>query len=235
MSPAAAKKEAPAAAQAEPKKKEKVLPSLYELSLEILALDELLAEAGGDISEGSGNEQLAKWLDEFDWMQATKVDNIGQYHAALKAQVEMYRAEAKKFQEKAGVTENKQKALRNRILEVMRLRDNPKTGVIFKELLGKLFKIRRVNNGGERPVGLLATQLAIPEEYRTPPAPPQLDVDKVRKVLEAAEAAALQLADAKKRGEKHPQEKLLEEAVKKAEDLKPFAYLEPRGEHVRIG
>ena len=50
------------------------MSSLYELTEDLVALDRLLAELGGEVTEGTEGQTLERWANEYEWKMRDKVD-----------------------------------------------------------------------------------------------------------------------------------------------------------------
>ena len=86
--------------------------SLYEISEDLSrCMEEAIAEA--EESDGEITEILNAKLDGLEVEKDLKVGNICRYYKSLLAESDMVKDEAKKLSERARVTENKAKSLKN--------------------------------------------------------------------------------------------------------------------------
>lgn len=186
--------------------------TLYELTDELLALDALLEETEGELTE-----ELEQWMDEYGAKTREKVDRVCAYHADLLARAAAKKAEAKTLAEKARIEENKAE-------RVKRLLDVAMTRLGTRQLDGNLYTVRRQKVGGKRKLTVLAADVsAFPKRFviQPPPPPPVVDTEALRAFLEEC-AATDALADT----EPVEYEPMTDGVV--------LARLEPRGESVRI-
>lgn len=169
---------APADATTEPAHEEKRRLSLYEITEELAALDELLEETEGEVTP-----EIEAWMEEFGPMLMRKVDSIGRYCTSLTAAAAACKAEEARLAKRREVLEEKVAGLR-RLLEMAMSRRGA------SRLEGQVFTARRQKNGG-RPALAVAVR---PEELphwltRTVPATVTADNEAIREAIKAIEAA----------------------------------------------
>lgn len=142
--------------------------TLYNIADDIAALDQLLDESGGEVSE-----PVEQWWAENATNLADKVDQIGFYLRDLEAQADACRAEAVKLQEKARSAEKKVESIKRYVdLQMVKLN--------VRKFKGTIYTLSKQKNGGSPPIILLVP-------------PKQLD-QRFQKVTVEANLAELRLA-----------------------------------------
>lgn len=157
--------------------------TLFDLSDDLLALEDLLEAAGGELTPELDAAYEALLGDRGTLTE--KVDGYAALIADISFRAEGRKAEAKRLADLAKIDENKAKALKER-LKLFFDRHG------LKDLQTKLHRFSVVKNGGVR-------QLAFPDDFDPASLAPiyraervVVDVDKeaLRRDLEALEAAA---------------------------------------------
>lgn len=106
--------------------------SLFKLTQDFSALDSLLAENGGEVSE-----TLQEWMSINEENMKEKTDNYYLYMEHLQARVDYFKSMAKKFQEAAKLFENHKERLKENLHAAM--------GTLsVNELVGNDFKFKKV-------------------------------------------------------------------------------------------
>ena len=155
------------------------MPTLFEISDDLRALDQLLYESGGDITDPEVEQAISEWMESLDEDLTTKVDNYAALITEIEARAEARKKEADRLRDRAKVDANAAKSLKERLQFVFEQRG-----------LGKLECPRYVvglrKHGGKLPVevdDVPAEELA-PQYQRV-----RVDVDKnaIREALEKGE------------------------------------------------
>ncbi len=166
---------------------------LYEISEQIQALSTLLAELGGDVTEGTEGATLEKWAQEYQWMEREKVDGYIKLIKNIEGQQGAIDEEVKALTEKSRVLDNRISRLKAMVRYVMDQRK-------IKALEGKVWKFVIQKNGGKDPVELLVEDPEkLPDELVKITRRP--DIDAIRMALEAKKPEALAVAKLGERGE----------------------------------
>jgi hypothetical protein len=71
--------------------------TLYNISADLSALEDLLFEAGGEVPEGEAEAAIDSWFEELGHARDAKVDSYCQLIRNLEARAELRRAEAQPF------------------------------------------------------------------------------------------------------------------------------------------
>ena len=157
------------------------MQSLMQISQDMLALDDLIAECGGDVSDPRVAEAIDAWVAELQGNMSGKVDGYAALITEMERRAEVRLAESARLAARARVDENAAKFL------MMRL----KTAMDFhglKKIETDRFTVSVVNNGGKAPV-VIDDPHAVPLPMtRTIPARVEPDKDRIRQALENGEA-----------------------------------------------
>ncbi len=169
------------------------MTSLYQITENLAALDLLLQEVGGDVTETTQGEALEVWAKEYEWNLRDKIDSYGAFIKTMEADIEAIKEEGKRLSMRAQVIKNKIDRLKALAKMAMDLRGT-------RKLEGVKFTITIAKNGGVAPVELLVTDIEkFPDEFVR--ISKSVDSDKLREALEKQDAEALRLAKLGERGE----------------------------------
>jgi hypothetical protein len=158
--------------------------SLYELTHEIIPLEEELEKAGGEVTED--NKALVQRLEQLELMTKQKIDSFGMYYQSLKALATFIELEIDRMTERLGHVENKMNRLKAAAKESMEAR-----GIVKIE--GNQFTVSIQKNGGLKPMRFLVGSNEIPEKwYRFKK---ELDISKIRESLMAGDKTAQSIAE----------------------------------------
>lgn len=152
--------------------------SLYEITGELAALDELLEETDGEVTP-----EIEAWMVEFGPMLMRKVDSIGRYCANLTAAADACKAEEERLARRRKAQEGKVKSLK-RLLEVAMHRLGE------SRLEGSTFAAVRQKNGGAPTLTVSVEPQRLPRGLaRLVPATTVADTDAIRAEIKRIEAA----------------------------------------------
>lgn len=154
--------------------------TLYQISQELRALEQLLYETGGEITDAEAEAALDSWFLEIGKDRDTKLDNYASLIKETEHWMAIRKQEADRMYERAKVDEALANRLRKRLREVWELH---KWGVIQTPH----FRLNLVNNGGKQGVELLdgLTPESLPERFTRTET--KINSDEVRAALEAGE------------------------------------------------
>lgn len=184
--------------------------SLFQLSEDLLALDALMTEAGGELTP-----EAEAFLEEYAKKLATKTDSLGWFWRTLEARIAGFKKIGDDLAAKRKTEENKLARIRSYVLACMR-------NLGAKKLEGQVYTLA-VQANGQRSFQLLEPYLSHPELL------PSQFVKKVTRYepdLEALKAATIAAGDAL--AFSGP---LLEDGTA---PTVPAAVLHPAGTHVRL-
>lgn len=154
--------------------------TLYEIGEDLRALDELLSEVGGDVSEADAEQAIDQFLAENRDALATKLDGYGAVLRAMEADAAFCEAEAARLSERATVRRNNVKRMKARLCQFFEAHGIPKVET-------PRFRFALTANGGKAPLSVTIPPDALPEPYRVERVVYSADNDAIRAALEAGE------------------------------------------------
>ncbi len=154
--------------------------TLLDITEDLQALDDLLTEAGGDVT---GIETTVDaWLAELEQDLKGKVDNYAALITAMNARAEVRKAEADRLYHRAKVDANNARFLRDRLKCALEQR-----GV--SKLETARYKVGVSKAGGAAPI-IIADQSALPADFVRVTEVREPDKDAIRKALESGQQVA---------------------------------------------
>lgn len=132
------------------------MPTLYELSQDLLALEALLTETGGEITDDDAGAALERWFDELGERRDAKIDGYCALIREFEARAEARELEAKRLMALAGSDGNNAKRLKARLKAFFEAQG-------IKKLETARFRLSVQGNGGALP-------LIVPEAWEREPA-----------------------------------------------------------------
>lgn len=157
------------------------MQTLMQISQDMLALDDLIAECGGDVSDPRVAEAVDQWMAEIQGNMSEKVDSYAALITEMRRRSDVRLAESARLAARAKVDENAADFLTMRLKTAMALHG-------IKKIETDRFTVSVVNNGGKAPV-FIDDPATVPAELtRTIPAKVEPDKDKIRAALESGEA-----------------------------------------------
>jgi hypothetical protein len=153
--------------------------TLLDITEDMAAIDELLAESGGEITpETEGT--LDAWFAELDTNLTGKVDNYCALITEIECRAAVRKAEADRLYDRAKIDENAAKALRERLRFVWELRS-----------MGKLqtsrYTVSLAKNGGKAPLDVRVGAEELPAWAVKTETVVTVDKDAIRSRLDAGE------------------------------------------------
>ena len=149
------------------------MPTLYDITEDLIALDELLESVDGDITDEAVESAITEWFKELGDNLETKVDNYAQFIIELKARAAVRKAEASRLTARAKVGLNNADSLIKRMKEAFIAMD-------MKKLETKRFCVSVAKNGGLCPLDIHGD---VPKEYTKSTVVVSNDTEKIREVL----------------------------------------------------
>ena len=149
--------------------------SLLDITEDLQALDDLLAEADGDMTGIEGT--VDAWLAELEQDLKGKVDNYAALITAMDARSEVRKAEADRLYHRAKVDTNNARFLRERLKCALEDRG-------ISKLETARYKVGVSKVGGAAPVTIV-DQSALPAGFVRVTEVRQPDKDAIRKALES--------------------------------------------------
>jgi hypothetical protein len=163
------------------------MPTLYEIESDLQALDDLLCEMGGDISDPEVEKAVDAWFAEADSNVTTKVNNYCRLLAEMDARAAVRKAESDRLAALAHIDSNASRHLKSRLL-----------GFMQRRAYGRLdcpdFRVSVAKNGGRLPLEIkdvVEKNPAIldgPDRVNFTQTTIALDKERIRAALEQYEA-----------------------------------------------
>lgn len=153
--------------------------SLFTISEDFLALDALLEELNGDISDPKVATAVDAWFTELDKDLNKKADNYAAFVTELLARAKARKEEADRLSHRAEMDTNTAKWLKDRLKGVLQERG-------IKKLDTDRFVISVCVNGGKQPLTMPENIDDLPVSFCKVILEP--DVDLIRNTLSAGDA-----------------------------------------------
>lgn len=168
------------------------MPTLYTIESDMMALDDLLFEAGGDISDPEVAAAVDAMFAEMETNLSAKADGYANWIAERNAMQEACKAEAARLADKARLIGRGVDALKGRLKEFMERRAIPKIETPH-------WTISVCKNGGMLPIEIDTdvVPVTLPEKFQYQP-PVEVNKEAVRQAIEHGEI--LNFARAGERG-----------------------------------
>ena len=152
--------------------------TLLDITGDLRALDDLLAEVEGDISDPKVLQAIDAWFAELDQDMLTKCDNYAAFITELQARAATRKSEADRLAKRAKIDSNNADFLKQRLLQVMQ-------GRSMKKLETDRYRISVSANGGKQPLDVHDASLIPQELKRHIPERYEPDPDLIRVRLDA--------------------------------------------------
>jgi len=130
--------------------------TIYDISADLAALESILHENGGDVSDSQAEAAIAEWERELESDLTGKVDNYCSLIAELEARSTMRQAEADRLADLAKADDKAAQGLRERLRFVWETRNLPKIET-------SRFRVALTRNGGKAPLDLRVGPDELPE------------------------------------------------------------------------
>ena len=149
--------------------------TLLEISDELRALDELMMECDGDVTDPKVEAYVDELFDEYGDAFNTKVDNYARLIRENEMRMDMAKEESERLAMKREAIENRNKWLKDRLKVVMQERG--------MKIAGKLFTATVCGNGGLAPITMKTEDpMAVPHMWTKQP-PREFDMNCIRDYL----------------------------------------------------
>jgi len=160
--------------------------TLLDITEDMQALDDLLQDMGGDVSNPEVEATIDGLLAELDADLENKVDNYAALIGCMRGRAEIRKAEAKRLMDRVRVDENAAKGLSERLKYAFE-------SLNLSKVETPRFRVSIAKNGGKAPL-VIDEDALIPEEYQRIVKEP--DKTLLREALEAGtEVAGVSLGD----------------------------------------
>ncbi len=152
--------------------KKTTLPALVQ---DQLALDNLLLEVAGDITNPETEQVVMAWAEEVKSGVASKIDNYGFKQKYLKLKIEQFKSEAERYTKAIKTIQNVSDQLKDRVKYAMIEMDK-------QELIGHKWKYNLTNS---KPSVYIVDENKIPAKYKiAQPVVYKLDKDAIKNDIE---------------------------------------------------
>lgn len=150
--------------------------TIFDIEDDIRALDDLLHESGGDITDEGVEQYIAQLMEELREDLENKVDGFAAYIGELKAREQARKSEADRLRGLAKSDGNAAAGLRGLLLLKLK-----QLGI--KKLKTKRYNVSVSANGGKQPLDIVADRL--PGEYRREVVTIEIDRNAIERDLKA--------------------------------------------------
>lgn len=152
--------------------------ALFQIDQDLIALDLLVEERGGELSDPEAERAWDQWANELFAERAEKLDRIAEYLAQQAMEASAAREQAERYLMAAKVRERRIEDRKRRVLEGMQARGLAR----LESATGRVFAVQR--NGGKRPIEMDPVDVAsLPADLLKTVTVP--DTEAVRAHLEA--------------------------------------------------
>ena len=151
---------------------------LFQITEDLAALDQLLAEVGGDISDPKVAETVEVWMAELDSNLHGKIDNYVALITEMQHRAETRKAESERLANRARIDNESANWLAERLLQALSDRG-------LRKIETDRYAVSVVGNGGRQPIVLTAD---VPPDWHRTRTTVEPDRERIRASLEAGEA-----------------------------------------------
>jgi len=151
--------------------------TLFELSADMKALDDILAENGGDLSSPQSEEILSQWENELENDLSQKVDGYCRLIRELESRAKARADEAARLMERSTIDESLGRRLRERLRLVWEARRLPAIETAS-------FRVSLARNGGKAPLDVHGI---VPPEFTKSKTVVEPDKERIREALDRGE------------------------------------------------
>jgi hypothetical protein len=152
------------------------MPTLYDISDDLLALESILIEAGGDVTDPEADQAVDNWLAELGSARDEKIDAYCSLYREFDLRAKAREEEATRLFNLASADLNAARRLRERLLYFFELHR-------ISKLETERFRLTVAANGGALPLFVDCEPEALPEDYQRV----RIEADKaaIREALES--------------------------------------------------
>lgn len=137
--------------------------TLFDITDDLLALESLLSEVGGDVTDEQAEEAITEWFAELGEDRNAKLDGYVTLIAEFEARAEMRKKESQRIAARATIDANNSARLKDRLKAFFQIMD-------LKTVETDYHRITLANNGGKLPLildGAYQTDPSLlPDEYQ---------------------------------------------------------------------
>lgn len=132
------------------------MPTLYDITQELQALDDLLVENGGDVSDPAVDAIITAWMDKIEGDLENKVDGYCAFIREMEARSAARQQEIDRLKALVESDFNAISKLKDRLKAALEVIGRPKVQT-------KRFAVSVCKNGGQQPVEINEDQ--VPQDY----------------------------------------------------------------------
>lgn len=151
--------------------------TLLDISDDLVALGDLLTEAGGDIDAGDG--ALQAWFEQLGEERDEKLDNYCALIREMELRASVRMAELERLQLRVAVDQNAAKRLKDRLKLFLDIQG-------ISKLETRRYKVGVQANGGKLPLEVTVAAEQLPERFQRVSV--TVNSDAIRAAIEAGEA-----------------------------------------------
>jgi len=155
--------------------------TLLDISNDMIAFDELIANAEQNLDDPGVQEIMQAWAREVTDNLEYKVDNYAAYLSMLEARAEVRKTEAKRLAERARIDEANADRLKNHLKTVLELNG-------IRKLETARYSLTVAANGGKQGVEIGVAPEALPKDLQVVTVSVKANTDMIRGKLMAGEA-----------------------------------------------
>jgi hypothetical protein len=154
------------------------MPTLYEISQSLEAIEELLFEVGGEVSDIHTEAVIDAWLGEYGQARDEKIDGYCALIREIEARRDARRLEAARLNDLATADHNAVTRLKERLMWFFEAHG-------IQKMDTARFRVSVANNGGVQPVAVLCKPEELPPQFQKIIV--KADNDALREALEEGE------------------------------------------------
>lgn len=154
--------------------------TLIDITDDLHAIDDLLAEAGGDVSDPAVCEAIESWMTELDTDLKKKVDGYAGYLTELAHRVEVRKAESKRLYNLAATDMNTIRSMKDRLMFALK-----ELGIKKVETMRYVVSVQK--NGGVAPLDIQVPAEELPPRFQTVKTTVSSNGEAIRQAIAAGE------------------------------------------------
>lgn len=140
--------------------------TLDAIEQDLEALDAILADLGGDITDEEVEAAIERWFEELGEARDAKLNGYARRIQALETHAEAKKAEERRLAQQRKQDESNADWLKRRLLGYVQRRGAPIKGKDTRQLETTLFRFTETKNGGAQKLTYLVAPIDLPEELR---------------------------------------------------------------------
>lgn len=166
---------------------------LFDISDDLQALEDLLYEMGGDVTDEEAEAALDSWFATLSHERDVKLDNYAALISEVEKRAEIRKEESKRIRDRAKVDENLAARLKDRLVYFFRVHE-------IDSISTARYKLTR-SQSGKAPVIIKVPDEDLPEEFRRVKVTISADKEAIREAIESGLDDASEYAELAERSE----------------------------------